>query len=432
MPNKLTEEEVKARIYSYYGNTYCLSKFKYINNSTPFILICKKHGEFKKRIDRLKEGGCLKCIKEEKDTKIKLTELYEIYGDIINSVNFRYKGFHNKASISCISCKSTTQISYYSLLNGADLLCPKCLSKRKIHNEYQTAQRKIIKRYDSNLYDFKFKNNNQEMVEIYCKKHNKFSNRKLLTLLTKKRAPCDFCKKEAELIRNMNRFKEYMENNHPNIIFNSSEYKGVKSPIRLELDEIIVYKTPYQIKASKDLYDCFKPLMERKYIRYTKETFIKRAIKTHKDKYNYTYVKYVNSSTKVKIICPKHGDFQQTPNSHLSGKGCPICGEIRSRKRYLPEPTLLYYIRYKGLYKIGITTTSIKNRYMGELEDKEDFKLIYSWKFPKGEEAYKKERYIKNRYSKFLYKGESVFNKTGSTEVFTKDVLSLDFNRKSM
>lgn len=57
----------------------------------------------------------------------------------------------------------------------------------------------------------------------------------------------------------------------------------------------------------------------------TTEEFIEKARKVHVDKYDYSKVEYVNNLTKVCIICPKHGEFWQTPNNHLSGKGCPIC-----------------------------------------------------------------------------------------------------------
>lgn len=46
----------------------------------------------------------------------------------------------------------------------------------------------------------------------------------------------------------------------------------------------------------------------------------------HRDKYDYSKVVYVNNRTKSIIICPKHGDFLQTPNDHLREKGCPRCG----------------------------------------------------------------------------------------------------------
>ena len=59
--------------------------------------------------------------------------------------------------------------------------------------------------------------------------------------------------------------------------------------------------------------------------RLTKENFIERAKKIHNDKYDYSKVEYVNNSTKVCIICPEHGEFWQTPDSQLRGRGCPIC-----------------------------------------------------------------------------------------------------------
>ena len=60
--------------------------------------------------------------------------------------------------------------------------------------------------------------------------------------------------------------------------------------------------------------------------RLTTELFVEQAQHIHKTKYNYSKVKYVNNKTKVCIICPEHGEFWQTPSSHLSGCGCPKCG----------------------------------------------------------------------------------------------------------
>ncbi len=57
----------------------------------------------------------------------------------------------------------------------------------------------------------------------------------------------------------------------------------------------------------------------------TKDEFIEKAQEIHKGKYDYSKVNYVNYSTKVCIICPEHGEFWQTPNIHLYGGGCPAC-----------------------------------------------------------------------------------------------------------
>lgn len=62
------------------------------------------------------------------------------------------------------------------------------------------------------------------------------------------------------------------------------------------------------------------------------ERFIEQARTIHRDKYDYTNVVYKNDKTSVEIICPEHGVFQQKPNKHLQGRGCPLCA-VESRKR---------------------------------------------------------------------------------------------------
>jgi len=60
------------------------------------------------------------------------------------------------------------------------------------------------------------------------------------------------------------------------------------------------------------------------------EDFVKKAKRIHGDKYDYSKVDYMNSHTKICIICPKHREFWQTPNDHLNGKGCKKCGSESS------------------------------------------------------------------------------------------------------
>lgn len=57
----------------------------------------------------------------------------------------------------------------------------------------------------------------------------------------------------------------------------------------------------------------------------TTEQFIENARQVHGDKYDYSKVEYTNKSTKVCIICKEHGEFWQMPSSHLQGCGCPKC-----------------------------------------------------------------------------------------------------------
>jgi len=66
------------------------------------------------------------------------------------------------------------------------------------------------------------------------------------------------------------------------------------------------------------------------------DNFIKKAREIHgNDKYDYSKVKYINSNSKVIIICPIHKEFEQRPSSHLH-YGCNQCGivERANKKRY--------------------------------------------------------------------------------------------------
>ena len=69
--------------------------------------------------------------------------------------------------------------------------------------------------------------------------------------------------------------------------------------------------------------------------KYDINFFIMESNKRHNKKYDYSLVNYVNSKTKVKIICPEHGEFEQLAKSHLKGCGCAKCGGIRASKKRL-------------------------------------------------------------------------------------------------
>ncbi len=62
------------------------------------------------------------------------------------------------------------------------------------------------------------------------------------------------------------------------------------------------------------------------------EEFINKARLIHGNKYDYSRVDYINSKSKICIVCPEHGEFWQTPNSHLLGKNCPLCSKKSSAK----------------------------------------------------------------------------------------------------
>lgn len=82
----------------------------------------------------------------------------------------------------------------------------------------------------------------------------------------------------------------------------------------------------------------------------TREEFIQRASDIHKNKYLYNKVDYVNTSTKVIITCPIHGDFEQTPDKHLQGQGCQKC--YRERQKFITLSNTQEFIeKAKNIHK---------------------------------------------------------------------------------
>ncbi len=70
--------------------------------------------------------------------------------------------------------------------------------------------------------------------------------------------------------------------------------------------------------------------------------FIDKSIIKHNNKYDYSLVKYVNNNTNVKIICPEHGIFEQIPKLHLHrGNGCPFCSGKRMNTEFFIKKNML-------------------------------------------------------------------------------------------
>ena len=108
----------------------------------------------------------------------------------------------------------------------------------------------------------------------------------------------------------------------------------------------------------------------------TKEEVIENFIKTHNNKYDYSLVEYVNSRTKVKIICPEHGIFEQHVNNHIRGEGCPSCGKLNGRRKktneeFIKEAIEIHGDRYdysKTNYKDALSKLTIICKKHGEFE----------------------------------------------------------------
>lgn len=82
-------------------------------------------------------------------------------------------------------------------------------------------------------------------------------------------------------------------------------------------------------------------------VRLTTERFIRKAKELYGDKYDYSKAEYKGSNTKLCIICPEHGEFWQTPSGHMLGQGCPICaGRYMDTKLFIERSTEVHNGKY--------------------------------------------------------------------------------------
>lgn len=77
--------------------------------------------------------------------------------------------------------------------------------------------------------------------------------------------------------------------------------------------------------------------------RYNTNEWIEKTTKVHGERYDYSKVEYVNNSTKICIICKEHGEFWQTPANHIKGKNCPKCtGHFMDKNFFLNKVKEIY------------------------------------------------------------------------------------------
>ena len=161
------------------------------------------------------------------------------------------------------------------------------------------------------------------------------------------------------------------------------------------------------------------------------ELFIKQSNKVHNNKYDYSKSIYINSFTKMIIICKKHGKFEKNPHNHINSKqGCPNCkksnGEIKIYK-ILKNNNLEFYQEYifknqpenikKCRFDFYIPKINLVIEYNGRQHYDKDcffYKDDFNFTFlDRNKKDYDKEKFCKNNNINYLCikYNENILNK---------------------
>ncbi len=151
--------------------------------------------------------------------------------------------------------------------------------------------------------------------------------------------------------------------------------------------------------------------------------YIKEVRLVHGEDYDYSFTDYSGAHNNIIIVCRKCGNkFEQSASNHLDGTGCTICAPFGFNRT---EPAILYYIQdlITGWYKIGITNRTVSVRFKGK---KKRLKIINIEEFNLGKDAFDKEQSILEEFSEYRITNKDFGD--GKTEFFSKDILGLDIN----
>ena len=211
------------------------------------------------------------------------------------------------------------------------------------------------------------------------------------------------------------RFKQVHGNYYD---YSKTVYVNMKSPVTIICP--IYGEFSQQPRAHLDGHRHPQQAIEER--RLSQEEVIARFKAVHGDFYDYSLVNYFSKDTKIKIICPTHGVFEQIPNDHGQGHKCRHCNP---RGFDTDKIGFLYYLSINNgqAYKIGITNHSVEHRY--SVKELKSIQTIYVWEFQSGQTCRDLEKLILTEYSNFKYSQLNLLH-TGNTELFSVDIFKQD------
>lgn len=263
MANKMTNEQFIKKAQTVHGHKYDYSKVNYVRSSAKIELLCESHGVFWQTPNAHLAGkGCPECGK--------------------------------------LSGASKVASSNEQFLEKAN----------KMHND----------KY-SYLSEYK---NNATKIKISCPEHGEFWQTPKNHLIGRGCSKCARNTMKSKTMKQNNDFVEEAMEIHCGKYEYLTKYDGSKTKIKMLCPEHgEFWQMPHNHLRGKGCSKCGKDTGALK-ITKSNEEFIKEVISVHGHKYRYLS-EYQNTATKIKISCPEHGEFWQTPNAHLVGKGCQEC-----------------------------------------------------------------------------------------------------------
>jgi len=252
----------------------------------------------------------------------------QVHGDKYDYSQSNYIGCQKKIDIIC---KEHGLFSQQTASHMKGVGCPKCaiINKTSTKNIFIEKAKKVHgDKYDYTLVHYK---NSQSKVKIICHEHGIFEQQPNMHVTGRGCLICGKLKDPKNIVVDKKSFIVESNKIHNNKYdYSLVDYKNSQSKVKI----ICHVHGVFEQKPSNHVFGKGKGCGRcGKTKKLNLDIFLSTSNKVHNFKYNYKLVKFINVKTKVKIKCPIHNIiFEQTPNHHMKGVGCPICNESQGEK----------------------------------------------------------------------------------------------------
>ena len=326
-----------------HGDKYNYSNVNYINVKTKVIITCFKHGDFLQSPNKhLCNRGCPICSLENRTTTKEefIQKAIAIHGNKYIYNNINYINTIRYLDITCPKHGEFNQIGYEHLRGRG---CPACAGVLKPSTEEFIKRAKEV---HGDKYDYSKVNyiNSQTKVLIICPIHGEFEQTPHSHVILK--SGCKKCYINNKILPSEQFIEKAKEVHGNKYDYSNVIYIGMHDKVIIICPEHGEFKQ----EPNSHIYGSGCPKCNNNSL--TLKQFIQKAKTIHGDRYDYSKVEYINYYTKVIILCPEHGEFEQTPNCHLAGSGCSECIKINTYK-FIEKAIAIHgnkYHYYKVLY----------------------------------------------------------------------------------
>lgn len=252
-----------------------------------------------------------------------IEQFKKVHDDLYDYSLVNYINNTTKVNIICRKHGIFSQTPHHHKRGGG---CPKCTKgKKALTNEEFIKKSKIIHndKYDYSLVNYE---RNRDKVKIICKKHGIFEQNAAGHLRGLGCPKCGgkFSNKDKLLKIFKTKHKDRYKYNLDKDKYLYSDYIDIECSKHGKFSQKVMNHL-----TGSGCQKCGGKI-------YNFDDFEKKSNDIHNNKYDYSLSDYKKFNIPVKIICKKHGVFEQKPTNHFSGSGCPICreskGEIKVRK----------------------------------------------------------------------------------------------------